>query len=417
MTSPGNSVVSDLRKEVTDSRYIWTTGEIVKSVVGLAIVAALIALATSLGNDPQFGSPAALSLLIGISLGIIFERGRFCFFCIFRDAIENGVTTGLISIFVALATGAVGYSLVFALFLPVPNGEYLPPAAHIGPISWALVAGAAAFGFGMVLSGACIAGHLYRVGQGSLRAIPSLFGVVIGFGLALLGWNDIYLSQIQQAPVVWLPDHLGYSGSLIVTLVAIGILVLVTLRFTKKQDRNYATIENPFTLSAIGYSLFKKRWSPAITGALVGLIGTFAYLRIEPLGVTRQIGTSTRTLLDSQALLPETLNGLDALAGCVGIISETITNNGWIILGIVIASFAAALAGGRFKVEPLSLKGSVSGLLGGVLLGWGAMISLGCTIGVLLSGIQAFSLAGWVFGVVMFAAVLIGIKLKLHKLV
>jgi hypothetical protein len=55
--------------------------------------------------------------------------------------------------------------------------------------------------------------------------------------------------------------------------------------------------------------------------------------------------------------------------------------------------------------------------LGGVLLVWGAMISLGCTIGVLLSGIQAFSVAGWVFGAVMFAAVLIGIKLKLHKLV
>lgn len=417
MTPQSTNVISDLRKEVTDSRYIWTRTEIVKSVLGLFIVAGLIALATSLGNDPQFGSPAALSLLIGISLGIIFERGRFCFFCIFRDAIENGVTTGLISILVALATGAVGYSLVFALFLPVPNGEYLPPAAHIGPISWTLIAGAAAFGIGMVLSGACIAGHLYRLGQGSLRAIPSLFGVVAGFGLALLGWNDIYLSQIQQAPVVWLPDHIGYNWSLILTLLAIGLLALLTLRFTRKQDRNYVTIENPFTLKAIAYSVFRKRWSPALTGALVGLIGTFAYLRIEPLGVTRQIGTSTRTLLDSQALLPETLNGLDALAGCIGVVSETITNNGWIILGIVVASFAAALAGNRFKLEPLNIKGTLSGLAGGVLLGWGAMVSLGCTIGVLLSGIQAFSLAGWVFGAVMFAAVLVGIKLKLHKLV
>lgn len=410
-------MISDLPKEVADPRFAWSRVEVVKTLAGLVIVAALIGLATKLGNDPQLGSPAALSLLIGVSLGIIFERGRFCFFCIFRDAIENGVTAGLVSILVALLTGAVGYSLVFALFLPVPNGEYLPPAAHIGPISWALVAGAAAFGFGMVLSGACIAGHLYRIGQGSLRAIPSLIGVIAGFALALLGWNDIYLSQIQQAPVVWLPDHLGYNGSLIVTLAAIALLFLVTLRFTKKQDRNYSSLENPFTFSAIVFSMFRKRWSPALTGALVGLIGTVAYLRIEPLGVTRQIGTSTRTLLDSQSLLPETLNGLDALAGCIGIVSETITNNGWIILGIVLASFAAALAGGRFKVEPLSIKGSISGLVGGVLLGWGAMISLGCTIGVLLSGIQAFSLAGWVFGSVMFAAVLAGIKLRLHKFV
>ena len=415
MSTTKQTAVSDPREGVADSRFRWTRTELIKTVIGLGLVAGLIALATNLGNNPEFGNTAALSLLIGTALGIVFERGRFCFFCIFRDSIENGVTTGIISVLVALATGAIGYSLVFALFLPVPNGEYLPPAAHIGPISWALVAGAAAFGLGMVLSGACIAGHMYRLGQGSLRAVPSLFGVVLGFGLALVGWNDIYLGQIQEAPVVWLPDLVGYNGALLLTLLAIGVLAIVAIRFTKKQDRNFEALDNPFTLRSIAYSLLRKRWSPGVTGTIVGLIGTFAYLRIEPLGVTRQIGSTTRTLLDSQGVLPEMLHGLDTLAGCIGVVTETITNNGWVVLGIVISSFAAALAGGRFKFEPLTLKGSLSGILGGVLLGWGAMISLGCTIGVLLSGIQAFSVAGWVFAVVMFAAVFVGIKLKLHR--
>ena len=415
MSTTKQTAVSDPREGVADSRFRWTRTELIKTVIGLGLVAGLIALATNLGNNPEFGNTAALSLLIGTALGIVFERGRFCFFCIFRDSIENGVTTGIISVLVALATGAIGYSLVFALFLPVPNGEYLPPAAHIGPISWALVAGAAAFGLGMVLSGACIAGHMYRLGQGSLRAVPSLFGVVLGFGLALVGWNDIYLGQIQEAPVVWLPDLVGYNGALLLTLLAIGVLAIVAIRFTKKQDRNFEALDNPFTLRSIAYSLLRKRWSPGVTGTIVGLIGTFAYLRIEPLGVTRQIGSTTRTLLDSQGVLPEMLHGLDTLAGCIGVVTETITNNGWIVLGIVVSSFAAALAGGRFKFEPLTVKGSLSGILGGVLLGWGAMISLGCTIGVLLSGIQAFSMAGWVFAVVMFAAVFVGIKLKLHR--
>ncbi len=417
MSATKQQAVSDPREGVADSRFSWSKAEIAKTIIALAIVVGLIALATSLGNNPDFGNTAALSLLIGTALGIVFERARFCFFCIFRDAVENGVTAGMVSIFVALATGAIGYSLVFALFLPVPNGEYLPPAAHIGPVSLPLVLGAAAFGLGMVLSGACIAGHLYRLGQGSLRAIPSLGGVVLGFALGLITWNDIYLGQIQQAPVVWLPDYLGYNGALILTLVVIGALALLTLRFTKKRDRNFEVLEDPFTPKAIAYSLFRKRWSPALAGVLVGLIGTFAYLRIEPLGVTRQIGSSTRTLLDSQGALPEVLHGLDVLAGCIGVVSETITNNGWIILGIVLASFAAALSGNRFKIERLTLKGSISGLVGGVLLGWGAMISLGCTVGVLLSGIQAFSLAGWVFGLVMFAVVFVAIKLKLHKFV
>lgn len=415
MSQPVSQEINGPLKGAVDSRFQWSPKEITKTVMGLAIVAGLIGLATALGNNPDFASPASLSLLIGVALGIVFERGRFCFFCIFRDLVENRVTTGAVSILVALAVGSVGYSVVFALFLPVPNGEYLPPAAHIGPVSWALALGAAAFGLGMVLSGACIAGHLYRVGQGSLRAIPSLIGIVVGFGLALFGWNDIYLTQIQEAPVVWLPDLVGYNGALILTLGVLGLLALIVLKSGRKRDRNYETLDNPFTISAISYAFFRKRWSPAITGSIVGLIGTFAYLRIEPLGVTRQIGSSTRTLLDSRGLLPDVLHGLDTLAGCVGVVTETITNNGWIILGIVFASFASALAGGRFKFERLSIKGTFSGFLGGVLLGWGSMISLGCTIGVLLSGIQAFSISGWVFAAVMFATVFAGIKLKLHR--
>jgi hypothetical protein len=48
------------------------------------------------------------------------------------------------------------------------------------------------------------------------------------------------------------------------------------------------------------------------------------------------------------------------------------------------------------------------------LLGWGSMTSLGCTIGVLLSGTQAFALSGWVFFAFAFLGSFVGIKLKFH---
>jgi hypothetical protein len=43
------------------------------------------------------------------------------------------------------------------------------------------------------------------------------------------------------------------------------------------------------------------------------------------------------------------------------------------------------------------------------------MISLGCTIGVLLSGTQAFAISGWVFFAFAFLGVWVGLKLRLHK--
>jgi uncharacterized membrane protein YedE/YeeE len=112
----------------------------------------------------------------------------------------------------------------------------------------------------------------------------------------------------------------------------------------------------------------------------------------------------------------ENLSGLDTMAGCIAVVSETITNNGWIVIGIVLTSFAAALAGGRFKIDRPTPRNTATALLGGVFLGWGSMVSLGCTIGVLLSGTQAFALSGWIFFAFLLLGVIAGIKLRLHKL-
>jgi hypothetical protein len=109
------------------------------------------------------------------------------------------------------------------------------------------------------------------------------------------------------------------------------------------------------------------------------------------------------------------LLGLDRMAGCIAVVSETITNNGWLVIGIIFTSFAAALAGGRFKLDRLTPRNTSTALLGGIFLGWGSMTSLGCTIGVLLSGTQAFALSGWVFFAFLIVGVIVGIKLRLHK--
>jgi uncharacterized membrane protein YedE/YeeE len=358
---------------------------------------------------------APISLLIGISLGLLLERGRFCFFCIFRDGIEDRNTTPLISVFTAIAVGAFGYAIVFGQFLPDTTTDRLPPAAHIGPVSWPLALGAFIFGIGMTLSGACISGHLYRLGQGYLRAIPALIGTLVGFGIAFLTWNWLYLNAIADAPTIWLPHIFGYSGSLLVTLLVLLALLVVGIKWGKNSDPISKGISAQPSISRTVKYLVFERWNPIATGALVGAIGMIAYLRVEPLGVTRQISTTARTFMTDRSIGDETLLGLDRLAGCIAVVSETITNNGWIVVGIVLTSFAAALAGGRFKIDRLTPRNTSTALLGGIFLGWGSMTSLGCTIGVLLSGTQAFALSGWVFFAFLFLGVLTGVKLRLHK--
>lgn len=396
------------------SSPLWTKSQKVRTAFSLLIVIGLLFTAFKLSQGEN-ASTAPISLLIGISLGLLLERGRFCFFCIFRDGIEDRNTTPFISVLTAIAVGSIGYAIVFGQFLPDTTTDRLPPVAHIGPVSWPLALGAFIFGIGMTLSGACISGHLYRLGQGYLRAIPALLGTLIGFGIAFLTWNWLYLHAIADAPTIWLPHLLGYSGSLIATFATLLALLIGAIKWGKNSDPlSRSTTSTPSISRGINYLLF-ERWNPIATGALVGIVGMIAYLRVEPLGVTRQISTTARTFMTNQGMGDENLLGLDRMAGCIAVVAETITNNGWIVVGIIFTSFAAALAGGRFKIDKPTPRNTATALLGGIFLGWGSMVSLGCTIGVLLSGTQAFALSGWVFFAFLLLGVYTGIKLRLHK--
>ena len=145
-------------------------------------------------------------------------------------------------------------------------------------------------------------------------------------------------------------------------------------------------------------NVFVRRWSGVAGGILVGLIGTLYYFRVAPLGVTAELGSIVRTAGASAELFPSTLYGLDVLRGCATVIKETLfSNNGLFVLGLIGASFASALVANQFRPRRLTGLDIMRGLGGGLLLGWGAMTALGCTVGVLLSGIQAGAMSGWVF--------------------
>ncbi|NCC31435.1 MAG: YeeE/YedE family protein, partial [Chloroflexia bacterium] len=267
---------------------------------------------------------------------------------------------------------------------------------------------------GMSLSGACVSGHLYRLGEGSTRAPVALLGVLAGFGLGFLSWNQLYLTTIAEAPVLWLPAQLGYGGALFLQLVLLGGIAFFLLRNLPALPPRPAQRLDP---AGVWAALFHQRWPALVTGATVGLLGTVAYMRIEPLGVTSQLGSLARTGMDQVGLLPTTLFGLDRLAGCATQVVQTITANGLLISGLVLGSLTAALLANRFQTDRLTMRGAGSALVGGILQGWGAMVALGCTVGTLLSGISAFAVSGWVFGLTMLAGVWLGIRSSLHRLV
>lgn len=366
-----------------------------RAAIGALVLAGIALWAWSLYGADQASRALSFSLLAGAAFGIALQRGRFCFLCNFRDFMNNRDPRGLISILVALAVGLVLYLVVFLAWVPVPQPDRLPPTAHVGPASPVLALAAFVFGIGMAISNSCISAHLYRLGEGSPTSPFALVGAFIGFVLGFLSWNTLYLAVISDWPSLWLPHWLGYAGTAIVSLAALGALALLVLARAKPQP---VEATGTPTLRSVLCAVFIKRWPAAITGAVVGVISMVAYFRVAPLGVTAELGSLARTSASSLDLLPGTLFGLDTLRGCATVVKEAIfSNNGVFVIGLVAASFASALVAGQFRPAAPTGGQVVRGLAGGVLMGWGAMVGLGCTIGVLLSGIHAGAVAGWVF--------------------
>lgn len=337
------------------------------------------------------GRALALSLVFGLVFGALLQRSRFCFYCVSRDFIEQRDARGLLGILAALAVGTLGYHAVFGAFLPEPAAGRLPPGAHIGPVSTVLVGASFVFGLGMALAGSCVSAQLYRLGEGALTAPIALLGTVLGFVLGLRWWNALYLGHIQEAPVLWLPNHLGYEGSLAVQLLALGSLAAMLGVFHRSPPVAQAELaaEAPW---------WRRRWAPHVGGILVGGLGVVAFLRVAPLGVTSELGSLARTLADQQAWLPERLEGLDTFRGCATAIKETLwSNNGALVIGVVLGSLAVAVPAGDFRPRWPTWREALRNFAGGVLMGLGAMLALGCTVGTLLSGIMAAAVSGWVF--------------------
>lgn len=381
---------------------------LVSLVVVASIVTGVLHLSSGDGNERALG----LSLAFGALFGLVLQRSRFCFLCHTRDLVDHGDPRGVLAILVALAVGAAGYLIVVGAWLPVPSLDRLPPDAHIGPVSFALAAAALVFGFGMAISGSCISAHLYRLGEGSPTAPFALTGAVGGFVLGFLTWNPLYLAVISEAPVIWLPHHLGYAGTLGLTLVGLGLLAGLALWLARPDqlpEARTSTLDFP----GLARAIFIARWPAAIGGVAVGVLSAASYLRVGPLGVTAEIGSLARSGAGTVGVLPETLHGLDGFRGCATAVKAVLlSENGLFVVGLIAASFAAALAAGQFAPRWPSPKDVAAGLLGGILMGWGAMTALGCTVGVLLSGIHAGALSGWVFLAACLVGTLLGLPIR-----
>jgi hypothetical protein len=232
----------------------------------------------------------------------------------------------------------------------------------------ATAAGGLIFGLGMSLVGTCGFGAMVRIGGGDLKSVITFFIMGVS-AYATMHGATAYL-RVALFPETELPEHpAGFAH--------------LAARHLGGFANMWAYIVAAVIIAGAIYSAgFRRQPKRIIAATIIGLMivwgwvstGVFANSEFEPYRLES---------LTFSAPLGETLIYIMTMTG------SSLKFGIGAVAGVIIGANITALVQGTFRWEacedPRELRRQ---LLGGMLMGIGSIIALGCTIG---QGVSAFS--------------------------
>jgi uncharacterized protein len=328
------------------------------------------------------------ALAIGLVFGIVGQRTGFCLMSGLRGWLLDDDGRRLRAFAMAAAVALAGTQLLEALELvSLRRSLYLQPA-----FSWLLFPlGGLLFGYGMVAANGCGARSLVLLGSGNLRSFVVLVCLAIGVYTVLSGLLAplrLWLAGMTSvSPGMPVPSLYGWLGSAIGD--APGRVFAV------------AVVSVPLLVFAFGNQAFRQSSSDWIAGLLIGALvpaGWFVtgYLGADDFEPVRLVSlTFVAPIGDTlQYVMLSTGTALD-----FGVM---------VVTGVLLGSLLAALVSRSFRLEGFnSPQRMLRSMSGGLLMGIGGGVALGCSVGQGLTGLSTLALgsflaiAGILFGAVL----------------
>lgn len=311
-------------------------------------------------------------LFCGALLGFVMQRGRFCLTGGFRDMYIAKDNRMFYALLIAIAVQSVGvFTLIHFNIIQFSAGTF----------PWlAVIVGSFIFGIGIVFAGGCATGTWYRAGEGLLGSWIALFGYILMSAImksgALLPVNNSF--QSATLPSNSIAETTGISTWIFIAILLAVVLWIVFKELTKPKVV-IPTMKPKRT--GLAHLLFEKRWHPFFTASLVGLIALLAWPlsaasgRVFGLGITTPSANILRYLV----------------SGDLALIDWGV----FLVLGLLLGSFIAAKASREFRFRMPDAKTGITSFIGGNVMGFGASLAGGCSIGNGLVMTAMMTWQGW----------------------
>ncbi len=315
-----------------------------------------------------------LGFLAALVFGAVANKTHFCIMGSISDWINMGSKTRFRAWMLALGITIVAtQSMYLAGWIDIHESIYLTPS-----FGWlGYIAGGVLFGIGMTLGAGCGQRTLVRVGGGNLKSLVVLLVLAITAYMTLRGFlAPVRINVIDAAALDLGNSGLANQGMPNLLSAMTGIDV-TTLRVFLVILFGGGTAWYAFKDKT-----FRGSFDNILAGTTVGIVCAAAWY------ITGVVGNDDfePTPLEGISFIAPVGNALNYLMTYTG---STIGFGIAVVGGMIAGSFIYAIVSGTFRIETFTTRGDmINHLVAGVLMGFGGVLSLGCTIG---QGVTGFS--------------------------
>jgi uncharacterized membrane protein YedE/YeeE len=332
------------------------------------------------------------AFVLAFIFGAVGNKTHFCTMGAVSDWVNMGDTSRLRMWLLAMAVALLGASALHVTGL-VDLSKSIYPSPNFTWLSY--LVGGFLFGVGMTLGSGCGSKTLIRVGAGNLKSLVvyivlgiaaymTLRGLFGAFRVGVLEKAAITLPQGQD-----LPSLFGWNRALLAALVGGAMLAFI---YSSRQFR-----------SSFDYTL-----GGVVTGLVVVggwyVSGHIGHVAEDPNTLQEAfVATNTGRMESFSFVAPFafTLEYLMLWTDKSKIITYGIAS----AAGVVAGSAAYALATRTFRWEGFrDAEDTANHIVGGMLMGFGGITALGCTIGQAISGFSTLALGS----IITFIAIVAG---------
>lgn len=347
---------------------------------------------------------AWLAFGIGAVFGFTAQRTHFCTL----GAVSDIVTMGdwqrmrmwaLAAAIAILGTTAMQAAGLFDVARSIYTGARLPWLSH--------VVGGLCFGIGMSIASGCGSKTLIRIGGGNLKSLVVFVFIAIGAYMSLRGLFAVWRTRLLDPVAVELPHRqdlpafLAAAGlepataALLSGIVLGGALLLWAL--AGRELRSPAALLGG---SVVGLTVLAGWW----------VSGHLGYVAEHP-------DTLQEAFIATNSGRAESLSFIAPIAYTLELLllwsdtSRIVTFGIASALGVIAGAAISALRSGSFRIESFRDAGDlVRHMIGGLMMGFGGVTAMGCSIGQGITGISTLALGAFLST----AAIIVGVALSLR---